>query len=238
MIDDLENLISLQKTDLEIGAIESRLKKIPREIADLEQEIATERANAESAQDKLDESQKARRTFEGELELLESKIEKYKDQLMQVKTNEEYKAMQKQVESAKVEVSDKEDKILFKMEEAEQLQEELSHRHKELDEGLVRVKKMEDELETEAALLRQELAGKKSRREQILDSMPKDLIIQYDEIGRVRGGIAIAQAKDEHCEVCHVRLRPQVYSELRVGNKILRCENCSRILYYLEPASP
>jgi predicted nucleic acid-binding Zn-ribbon protein len=157
---------------------------------------------------------------------------------MQVKTNEEYKAMQKQVESAKVEVSDKEDKILVKMEEAEQLQEELKHRKKELEEGNVRVKKMEDELEAEATRLRQELQGKNSRREQILDSLPKDLITQYDEISRVRGGIAIAQAKDEHCEVCHVRLRPQVYSDLRMGNKILRCENCSRILYYLEPASP
>jgi predicted nucleic acid-binding Zn-ribbon protein len=171
------------------------------------------------------------------LELLEGKIEKYKDQLMQVKTNDEYKAMQKQVETAKVEVSDKEDKILVKMEEAEQLQEELKRRKKELDEGVVRVKKMEAELEAEATRLRQELEGKNNQRKQTVDSLPKDLITQYDEIGRVRSGIAIAQAKDEHCQVCHVRLRPQVYSELRIGNKILRCENCSRILYYLEPAS-
>jgi predicted nucleic acid-binding Zn-ribbon protein len=42
----------------------------------------------------------------------------------------------------------------------------------------------------------------------------------------------VAEAKDEHCQECNVRLRPQVYSELRLGKKIIRCDSCSRILYY------
>ncbi len=238
MIDELENLMSLQKIDLEIRAIESRLKQVPKEIADLEKEIATEQANRASAEERLNESKKTRRSLEGELGLVEVKTEKYKDQLMQVKTNEEYRAMQKQVQSAKDEVSDKEDKILAKMEETEQLQEELKRRQKELEEGMLQVKKIEGELDAEAARLETELENKNSRRDELREMIPADLVAQYGETSRVRGGIAIAEAKDEHCQVCHVRLRPQVYSELRIGDKILHCENCSRILYYVEPENP
>ena len=121
MIAELENLVTLQKRDLEIAAIESRLKKIPVEIAELEQKVAIERANAKAAEERLTESQKSRRRFEGELELIEGRIEKYKDQLMQVKSNEEYRAMQKQIQSAKEDVSAHEDMILAKMEEADRL---------------------------------------------------------------------------------------------------------------------
>ena len=45
----------------------------------------------------------------------------------------------------------------------------------------------------------------------------------------------MAEAKDEHCDVCHVRLRPQVYNEIREGKEILSCDSCGRIMYYLGP---
>ena len=238
MIVELDNLISLQKIDLEIRAIETRLNQIPKEVADLEKEIATERANAASAEARLNESKKTRRLLEGELELVEGRIAKYKDQLMQVKTNVEYKAMQKQVESAKDEVSDKEDKILAMMDETEQLQDELKRRQKELEEGMAEVKKMEAELDAEVARLKEELESKNRRRGELLEAIPEDLTLLYGEISGARSGIAIAEAKDEHCQVCHVRLRPQVYSDLRIGDKIMRCENCTRIMYYVEPDNP
>lgn len=228
---DLENLVTLQECDIEIRALESRLKRIPREITNLEEEIATERANVKDAEDRLNEAQRVRRASEGELELLEGKISKYKEQLMQVKTNEEYRAMQKQIQSAKEEVSSKEDIILVKMEEADRLQEELRRRQKELDEGLTRVRKLETELEAEASRLRDELQRKQSEREELQKLLPQDLLGQYGRIAGVRNGIALAEARDEFCQVCHVRQRPQVFEELRLGNSIQRCDNCSRILY-------
>ncbi|MFQ5790392.1 MAG: C4-type zinc ribbon domain-containing protein, partial [Acidobacteriota bacterium] len=61
---------------------------------------------------------------------------------------------------------------------------------------------------------------------------------QYRRLARTRGGIAVAEAKDAHCQLCHVRLRPQVYGEVRMGEKILRCDSCGRILYYLGAPPP
>jgi predicted nucleic acid-binding Zn-ribbon protein len=234
MITELENLVALQKRDLEIAAIESRLRKIPVQIAELQHEVALERSNAKTGEERLQECQKSRRALEGELELIEGRIKKYKEQLMQVKSNEEYRAMQKQIQSAKEEVSAHEDMILAKLEEGDRLQEELRVRQRQLKEGLEHVSKLETELESEATRLRAELDQRSTERNELEKILPKDLFELYQKIARTRARIAVAEAKDEHCQECHVRLRPQVYSELRMGNKILRCDNCSRILYFTE----
>jgi predicted nucleic acid-binding Zn-ribbon protein len=208
------------------------LKKIPEEIAALEQEVATERANVKAAEDRLNESQKSRRALEGELQLIEERMARYKDQLMQVKSNDEYRAMQKQIETAKEDVSTHEDMILARMEEADQLKTGLASRRKELEEGLEHVGKLQAELESEARRLRAELERKQDERGELKRLIPEELYEQYQRISSTRGGTAVAEAKDEHCQECNVRLRPQVYSELRIGNKIIRCDSCSRILYY------
>ena len=236
MIPELENLVTLQKLDLQIRAIENRLARIPIEVEELEREIATEQANVKAAKDRLSDSQKQRRAMEGELEQMETSLGKYKDQLMQVKTNDEYKAMQKQIDNTKEEIGKKEEDILVGMEEADRFQEQLKNREKELAEGQKKVTVMEAELEAEAARLRAELEKETSEREKLLVTIDADLLRQYRKVSEARSGIAMAEAKDEHCEVCHVRLRPQVYSEIRVGKEILSCDSCGRIMYYLGPS--
>ncbi len=235
MISELTNLVALQKMDLEIAALESRLKKIPKEIAALQQEVATERANVKATEDRLSECQKSRRSLEGELQLIEGKTEKYKDQLMQVKSNEEYRAMQKQIQNAKDEVSTHEDIILARLEEADRFQEEVTVRRRELEKGLVKVGKLETELEAEATGLRTELEHRYGERQEVEKALPQDLLEQYKKISSSRGGIAVAEAKDEHCQECNVRLRPQIFNEIRVGDKIISCDSCTRILYYQSP---
>jgi predicted nucleic acid-binding Zn-ribbon protein len=61
---------------------------------------------------------------------------------------------------------------------------------------------------------------------------PSALFDDYIRIAKTRGGVAMAEAIDERCQVCMVRLRPQVYQELRMGDKLFHCESCRRILYF------
>jgi predicted nucleic acid-binding Zn-ribbon protein len=236
MLPELENLINLQQLDLQIRAIAARLEQIPVEVAKLEKEVATEKANLETAQARVSESQKQRRSLEGELEQLETTIGKYKDQLMQVKTNEEYKAMQRQIENTQASIGGKEEQILLIMEEAEGLQDNVKARQKELEAGQKRMRAMEADLEAEGSRLRAELEKENRQREELLRAIDSDLIAQYQRVAGARSGIAMAEAKDEHCQVCHVRLRPQVYNEIRIGDRILHCDSCGRILYYSGPA--
>jgi predicted nucleic acid-binding Zn-ribbon protein len=232
MLPEIENLIRLQKVDDEVRALETRLRAIPKEIAALEKEIASERKNLDDAAAALADAQKAHRANESALAATEEKVKKYRDQLMSVKTNDEYKLMQKQIEAAQGEVSGIEDKILQGYDAIKELEEKKKLRQKELETGQTEISAMERVLETERARLEGELAERRASREQILKEIPSALFEDYDRIAKSRGGVAVAEAVDERCQVCMVRLRPQVYQELRIGEKIFHCESCRRILYF------
>lgn len=231
---ELSNLVKLQSLDDEIRALRSRLSKIPKEIEALQKEIATETKNFEDAKARLAEAEKQQRSFESELSTAEDKREKYKDQLMKVKSNEEYKAMQKQIETSGVEIGKIEDEILQGMDAIEELKQERRARQEELDKGKTEIAAMEKDLLAEKAKLEEELASRESARQTLLPDIPEELFEEYERIASTRGGVAMAEAVEERCQVCMVRLRPQVYQELRLGEALHHCDSCKRILYYQE----
>ena len=61
----------------------------------------------------------------------------------------------------------------------------------------------------------------------------------FERVGKQRKGVAICQAtRDGLCSVCHVRLRPPVFQQVRMNTAVVQCESCQRILYYIPPPAP
>jgi predicted nucleic acid-binding Zn-ribbon protein len=58
-----------------------------------------------------------------------------------------------------------------------------------------------------------------------------DLLPRYDRVRKFRRASASPPARDYVCEVCQVRIRPQVFQEIRKNDKIIACDACQRILY-------
>ena len=230
---EISNLVKLQVRDDQIRALETRLVEIPKEVEELEREIATEKRNLKAAEDALAEGQKQQRAAEGELSAAEEKASKYETQLMSVKSNEEYKAMQKQIQVTKNEIGDVETKILQGLDTLEELEAQRSERERELKQGQIKVSGMEKELDAENAKLEAELAERQQAREELLPLIPEDLFEEYQRIAKTRGGVAMAAAVEERCQMCMVRIRPQAFHELKLGDKH-NCGSCARILYYLE----
>ena len=65
--------------------------------------------------------------------------------------------------------------------------------------------------------------------------LPPSVVATYESIARGRKGIAVVSAKDERCSQCQVRLRPQVFVQVRLNSGIIQCDSCQRILYYVPP---
>jgi predicted nucleic acid-binding Zn-ribbon protein len=68
-------------------------------------------------------------------------------------------------------------------------------------------------------------------------SVLPQVLDHYERLRKMRRGLAIAEVRDGFCTACNVRLRPQLFNEARGNQSILSCENCGRILYYVEPPS-
>ena len=105
-------------------------------------------------------------------------------------------------------------------------------RRKEID---AQKKQMADELAAVEASLQSATAA----RAALLKEIDPRLIAVFEQVARVRKGIAVTTAtRDGLCSVCHVRMRPPVFQQVRHNDSIVQCESCQRILYYVPPPPP
>jgi predicted nucleic acid-binding Zn-ribbon protein len=66
---------------------------------------------------------------------------------------------------------------------------------------------------------------------------PQALAI-FELVSSRRNGVAVAEARNGICTICHVRLRPQVFNTVRRNEDIVQCDSCQRILYFVPTATP
>ena len=231
---DLRNLIALQELDQKIANLQKKIVDVPGKIQTLQEEL---RLLTKNRDDKIATSQelaKRRRVSEGEVDLMRAKLSRLKDQLMAVKTNKEYTAMLHEIQMAEAQIRQEEDKILEIMESMETCELELkayenalSSHSKQIEQSIRELEGSIPVMETESIMLREE----KSRME---DRVERELLSRYHMIAQARRGIALAEAREELCSACHVRIRPQVYAELLRADVIYVCDSCNRILFLRE----
>jgi predicted nucleic acid-binding Zn-ribbon protein len=234
MNSDLKQLIRLQTVDLAIQEIRTRIDKFPGISKALDEKLKSATSNLEHARERVKANQSNRKKHEGEVGSLESKISKYRDQMMSVKTNEEYKAVQKEIEYSQEHIRRIEDDILNLMMEFETLQTEVKTSEVRLREDQQRVNEERRELEK---VNHQDVAALESyvkERREIEKSVSSDLLPRYERVRKARGGIAVAAARDYVCELCQVRIRPHLFQEIRKNDQIIACDACQRILYFPE----
>jgi uncharacterized protein len=239
MSPDLEHLIELQNLETAIEEARRRIAAHPQRVADADARLAHAKEAVEAAKQRLKASQEARRDAEKEAATYQGRLSKFKDQLAAVKTNREYQAMQHEIETAQKDLGVVEERVLERMMESDALAAEIKKVEQELaaqQKGVDAEKKtLAEELVTVDAALK-DATEKRSAR---VASLPPQLIALFEQVARARKGIALATAtRDGLCSACHVRLRPQVFQEIRRNDQIIQCFSCNRILYYIPPPPP
>jgi predicted nucleic acid-binding Zn-ribbon protein len=167
--------------------------------------------------------------------VVQGRLSKYKDQLMEVKTNKEYHAMQTEIATAEQQVRLQEDRLLERMEEAETLAAELKSADAALKTGQADVAKDRQRLETDRAAAEGELTRTSVERSTLASTVSPPALALFEHVSKHRKGLAMSEARDGHCMQCHVRLRPQVFNDVRRNERLIQCESCSRILFYVAP---
>ena len=233
---ELEALVRLHHVEADLKRVEADLAELPRLRQQVEERLLRDRSRLDAARADLEASQKTRKQNESAVQDLEAKRSKYKGQLMEVKTNKEYTAMLHEIEGVDRDIRAREDLILEEMEKAE----ELAGRVKS-EEASFRVVEADARTETGALDARERDLGAdaerlRAEREAVVASVPADALALYGRVAKLRG-TAVAEARDGICQTCHVKIRVQVWVEIRKNERVFQCEACSRVLYY-EPPPP
>ncbi|PYP99758.1 MAG: hypothetical protein DMF82_23905 [Acidobacteria bacterium] len=232
---DLERLIRLQRAETDLRRVEAELAEVPRHRAELEAALGSERARLEAARQELSGGQKARRQHEAELQDLEAKRSRLKGQLMEVKTNKEYTAMLHEIEAVERDIRAREDLILAEMERGESLAVEVKREEETFKQAEERHRAEGRAVEESARGLEEQVRRLTGERDAVASTVPAGVLDLFHRVARSRGGVAVAQVQDAMCLVCHVKLRLQLYADLKRNEEIVQCPACNRILYYEAP---
>jgi predicted nucleic acid-binding Zn-ribbon protein len=234
---DLERLITLQRLDSTAMEAQRRIADEPERNKALDARLETARQRLSDAKQRLTENQTARRAIEKDVAVHQGRLSKFADQLMAVKTNVEYQAMQKEIGFARGEVKALEDKILERMLEADELTAAVKRAEAELATEQKAVDAEKKKLASELAEMKSALERIGKERTDLIASLNPQAFATFDLVSKRRNGVALAEAREGICTICQMRLRPQVFNTVRRNEAIIQCETCQRILYFV-PGAP
>jgi hypothetical protein len=232
IIPNLDTLKKAQRLDSEIHQSRGLLEEIPSKRAQLKAELESEKSRLHELEKSLKDIQLKLKDRELELSQKEMQIKKLDGQLSQVKTNKEYAALQQEVASLKADNSLLEEGIIHTLDEVDAAKDEA---RKEKDKLALITKSFqdkEDEMAAQEKGLQARLEDMQKQRDETVAQLPPELRELYSRISVKKQGLALAAVNGESCAACQMKLRPQLINEVRLGEQIIVCENCSRILYF------
>jgi hypothetical protein len=141
--------------------------------------------------------------------------------------------MQHEIVVAEEAIRSLEDRVLERMEEAENLTRDLKAAEAELKTQQAAIATERKALDAEAAALVKTADETTAARGAAAKELSPEALKLFDYVSKARKGLAVAEARDGGCTVCHVRMRPQMFNEVRRGENLIQCESCMRILYFV-----
>lgn len=234
---ELEILIKLQAIDKLILERKRDQKEIPNQLSNLERELKEAEEELERTKKEKKDLLLKRREKEKLLDDLAEKIADRKARLFKVKTNEEYAALLREIETFKKEISDTEDEIIILLDRDEQMDDLI----KEAEEKVKKLKKLLDQKKKECEQLigkiDEELERAKKEREELWAQLSMRTQRLYEKLRSTKGS-AVARAANQTCQGCFTELPPQIFLEVKKGERLIQCPFCGRILYYWEEQQP
>ncbi|MGD0580333.1 MAG: C4-type zinc ribbon domain-containing protein [Bryobacteraceae bacterium] len=232
---DVGKLLHLQELDQRIAELRGEIASLPKQVAEIEKALDGHLKKLDADKAILSANQRDRKKLDIDVQTHQQKVSKLKDQMLGAKTNEQYRAFQKEIDYCEAEIRKAEDRTLELMEEAELLATNV----KAAEQSLAQEKKVVEERKKEAAARTEvdkaELARCSAERAVLVASLPAGLVSTYVRLHkRMSDGRVVAKVLDDTCGACYMTIRPQHMADVRLSAEILACENCRRLLY-VEP---
>jgi len=230
---DLERLIALQRLDSAADAARRKLADEPEHEKALAVRLEATKERLATAKERLAENQNARRAIEKDVAVHQTRLSKFRETAMAVKTNQEFAAVQKEIGFAQGAIKTLEDQVLERMLEADELAAALKKAETDLAGEQKAIDADRRAMTAEHGVLQTSLDRISGERAELVAALDKQVLLTFEQVSRKRNGVAVAEARDGVCTICHVRLRPQVFNTVRRNESIVQCDHCNRILFFV-----
>ena len=227
----LQALYELQTTLTAIDEKRALRGELPLEVQDLEDEIAGLDTRIEKIDSEIKEFQSAITMKKGEVQEAQANLERYNNQLNEVRNNREYDSLSKQIDYERLEVElcnkkikEATDQVAYRTNDLEIAKTEREERQKDLDEK-------KSELEDILAETREAETMLKERAKDLEVKIEPRLLSSFKRIRKsARNGLGIVYVQRDACGGCFNKIPPQRQLDIKMHKKIIVCEYCGRIM--------
>ena len=227
----LQALYELQTTLTAIDEKRALRGELPLEVQDLEDEIAGLDTRIEKIDTEIKEFQSAITMKKGEVQEAQANLERYNNQLNEVRNNREYDSLSKQIDYERLEVElcnkkikEATDQVAYRTNDLEIAKTEREERQKDLDEK-------KSELEDILAETREEETMLKERAKELETKIEPRLLTSFKRIRKnARNGLGIVYVQRDACGGCFNKIPPQRQLDIKMHKKVIVCEYCGRIM--------
>jgi predicted nucleic acid-binding Zn-ribbon protein len=224
-------LLSLQQLDDKLSAFHQKRREIPEQIQAMQHAFEEEKEQLENHRQSLKDASLRQRRLEKQLQERAEERKNKQKKLLEVKTNEEYKALLKEIEYAKQADSATEDEILVVFEEIDTLEKKIKEKEKSIRESESNLREETLRLEREAVEVDREHQILRGERKRVAAELDPAVLGDYEKIRSKRAGQAVVMVRKEVCPGCHMQVPPQTINEVLQTGEIRHCQYCRRILY-------
>jgi uncharacterized protein len=237
MLEVIEKLLILQDRDRKIRRVQSELAHIEPERESLKARLAGTQTVLETARSRAKQIESDRKRLELDIESKKTQIEKYANQQLQTRKNEEYRALAHEIETCKGDINRIEDQVIGLMEQAEAAHKDTVAATREADAAKKLVEEQISKLGEREANLKKELGEMEGNRGELAAAVDDVARGRYERLFKSKGDNAIVGVNHGVCGGCHMKLPAQVLIMSQAHQEIVTCTNCGRILYYTRDMS-
>jgi hypothetical protein len=177
-------------------------------------------------------TERQRRALERELESVQTLLTKTQSKLHEVKTNKEYSAVLAEITTGKQRIVALEDQVLELMELLEQHRQSFKSQELQVHETVQVLATQRDEIQQAQEALQRQIAAEEAQRQHIVVALDAPLYTAYQRLAAQRGGQVVVQIQSGTCGGCHLKVQPQLVSEVRQQDKLIMCPHCQRMLLW------
>jgi hypothetical protein len=225
-------LLRLQQVDSRLGQIETRIEGI-RQVLEYNAQLVAARERLAEAEAEQVDSDRVRRRIEAEAKAQQIKIQQAETSLYggSVRNPRELQELQDDVASLKRHLTVLEDQELESMVRVETAQVGLAAARDRLAQVQSDAETQHGTLMLENAALSRDRQALQAERQAAVSAVATEILERYEDLRRMRRGIAVAEVSENACAACGTVLTAALQQNARHAAQLVYCPSCGRILY-------